>query len=407
MLRNINQTGKNTMQLSNKMFITLFLTILFALVLATTFLLAYSRTSKSAKEPSQSIKFKGYYMFMTPDMQDAYKTMYIGIAKMEKNIKIRLPEQKVKQVFYCLMFDNPEFIHLSDAYSYDRRDGVATVFHPKYIMEKEEYDEKKEEMNAVKEEVISTISSMSDYDKSLYVHDYIASRCSYMKIDEPLLSNSRVVLASQSNEAQRSNEIHDRALYTAYDAIIEGKANCRGYSAAYQYLLNAAGVESGQCIGTIKNEEGLTEGHSWNYVMIDGIPCYTDVCLDDANFEGFSMHGFFNISRNEMAATHDFANNDMLLYPIKDKQMPESYGYYIKKKLMAGSLKEAYGIINKRYKSLSHGEIIEIKCHTGSVFDEVCSNIEIILKRISQETGNNIKNIKITKIKDMYIIVIS
>ena len=29
---------------------------------------------------------------------------------MEKNIRIRLPEQKVKQVFYCLMFDNPEFI---------------------------------------------------------------------------------------------------------------------------------------------------------------------------------------------------------------------------------------------------------------------------------------------------------
>lgn len=407
MLRNINQTGKNTMPLLNKIFTVLFSIVFSIVVLGTSIFLATYTIMENTKEPTQSIKFKGYYMFMTQDMQDAYKTMYIGIAKMEKNIKIRLPEQKVKQVFYCLMFDNPEFIHLSDAYSYDRRDGVATVFHPKYIMEKEEYDEKKEEMNAVKEEVVSRISSMSDYDKSLYVHDYIASRCSYMKIDEPLLSNSRAVLASQSNEAQRSNEIHDRALYTAYDAIIEGKANCRGYSAAYQYLLNAAGVESGQCIGTIKNDDGLAEGHSWNYVMIDGIPCYTDVCLDDANFEGFAMHGFFNISRNEMATTHDFANNDMLLYPIKDKQMPESYGYYIKKKLIAGSLKDVYGIINKRYKSLSHGEIIEIKCHTGSIFDEVSSNIEIILKRISQETGNNIKNIKITKIKDMYIIVIS
>ena len=75
MLRNINQTGKNTMPLSNKTFIALFLATLFVLVLViTTFLLASSRTSESAKEPSQSIKFKGYYMFMTPDMQDAYKT---------------------------------------------------------------------------------------------------------------------------------------------------------------------------------------------------------------------------------------------------------------------------------------------------------------------------------------------
>lgn len=399
MLRSTNQTGRNMMQpLNNNKFAatTLIASFIVIMLITTISLLSQSDTNE-VKGPVIPVKFKGYYTFMTPDMQEAYKNMYIGIARMEKNIKIRLPEHKIKQVFYCLMFDNTEFIHLSDVYSYDRNNGMVTVFHPKYIMEKEEYDEKKELLISARDEITAKMSDMDDYDKSLFVHDYLASRCSYMSINEPLLSNSRAVLASDEKNS---------ALYTAYDAIIEGKANCRGYSAAYQYLLNASGVEAGQCIGTIKTDEGKTEGHSWNYVMIEGVPYYTDICLDDVNFEGFFVHGFFNISRNEMAKTHDYANNDILLYPIKDKQIPESSAYYVKKELFAGSKEDVYGIINRRYNSLFYGKIIEIKCSTKSVFDEVCSSIEIILRRISQETGNK-KNMRITKMKDMYIIIIS
>jgi transglutaminase/protease-like cytokinesis protein 3 len=68
---------------------------------------------------------------------------------------------------------------------------------------------------------------------------------------------------------------------TAYAALIDGKAVCQGYSAAFYRLLLAAGVDNRIIFGTGINSSGESEDHTWNIVRIGDTYYNTDVTRDD------------------------------------------------------------------------------------------------------------------------------
>ena len=68
---------------------------------------------------------------------------------------------------------------------------------------------------------------------------------------------------------------------TAYAALIDGKAVCQGYSAAFYRLLLAAGVDNRIVFGTGINSSGESEDHTWNIVRIGDVYYNTDVTRDD------------------------------------------------------------------------------------------------------------------------------
>lgn len=124
----------------------------------------------------------------------------------------------------------------------------------------------------------------SDYDKALYLHDYVAKKVEYVMTGD-----------------------HQ----TAYGALIGGKAVCAGYARAYQLLLNAAGIDSWYVTGQSKNPStGRMEDHGWNVVFLDGKSYYTDVTWDDQTSHLF--HAYFMLSREEMGKTH-FPEDSSLL----------------------------------------------------------------------------------------------
>lgn len=68
---------------------------------------------------------------------------------------------------------------------------------------------------------------------------------------------------------------------TAYAALIDGKAVCQGYSAAFYRLLLTAGVDNRIIFGTGINSSGESEDHTWNIVRIGDAYYNTDVTRDD------------------------------------------------------------------------------------------------------------------------------
>jgi hypothetical protein len=68
---------------------------------------------------------------------------------------------------------------------------------------------------------------------------------------------------------------------TAHAALIDGKAVCQGYSAAFYRLLLAAGVDNRIIFGTGINSSGESEDHTWNIVRIGDTYYNTDVSRDD------------------------------------------------------------------------------------------------------------------------------
>lgn len=98
-------------------------------------------------------------------------------------------------------------------------------------------------------------AGLSDYERALYVHDYLVDHCDY---DE------------ESVDLRETAFVH-----TAYGCIVQGSAVCEGYARAYQYLMQALGYTCGTVTGTAKNM------HAWNYLQLGGNYYWVDVTWDD------------------------------------------------------------------------------------------------------------------------------
>lgn len=99
----------------------------------------------------------------------------------------------------------------------------------------------------------------SDYEKALFMHDHLIGHCRY-------------------DSASKGRDDHHYC-HTAYGCIVQGKAVCAGYAAAYQYLLQKCGIPCGVVSGIAKGS------HAWNYVQLAGDYYWVDVTWDDPVFD--------------------------------------------------------------------------------------------------------------------------
>ena len=178
-----------------------------------------------------------------------------------------LGTEQLAQVYDQVFFENPGFFYLENGYSYTTRQTrenpgalVVSVVEPKYYGEFTVQDVPAYEA-AVKNALSVLRPGMTDFDKALALHDYLAENCGY---DDTLTH------------------------YSPYHALIHRTAVCQGYLLAYSDLLGRAGVKNYPAVSTSQN-------HGWNTVRLDGNWYHVDVTWDHANElpEGWVLHTNF------------------------------------------------------------------------------------------------------------------
>ena len=121
-----------------------------------------------------------------------------------------------------------------------------------------------DEANTAANNIIKTlkISNMSsDKDKAKAIHDYLIKNCTY-------------------NNDATANDSQYITSYMAYGCLVEKKAVCQGYAAAFNLLMHKAGISCIADVGTANNGVNSGVAHAWNYASIDGSPLYYDVTFD-------------------------------------------------------------------------------------------------------------------------------
>lgn len=190
-------------------------------------------------------------------------------------------EKDLENVVEMVKRDYPEFFYLSQyGYSAGKNDIVQKVEFV-YMLNKKIVKGNSTELNtacvALEQKVTEIVKGAKgdNYQKALYLHDYIVNNVSYTVSDND---------------------------QSAYGALIDGKAVCAGYSHAYQLLLRKAGIESFYITGT-----ALGAAHAWLLVFLDGDCYYTDVTWDDPRMENGDQilgHYYFNMSYNQINMDH-------------------------------------------------------------------------------------------------------
>ncbi|MFY9198640.1 MAG: transglutaminase domain-containing protein [Acutalibacteraceae bacterium] len=239
-----------------------------------------------------------WYNNLTQAEQKAYRVIHSKIVDFPKKIAInKLSTEELSNVFQALSYDNPHFLFLGNSSTLEST-GYTSYFIPQYTMSKSTYNEYLSAMNNVLAQMSVQTAGMSDYEKELYVHDYLVENCQY-------------------------NDTGSDIRCTAFGALINNQANCEGYSRATQFLLNSLGVKCRVVIGDATDSTGKTEGHMWNVVSIGGKEYNLDVTWDDHELKGTTVeskpvsHMYMNITTSEIAVSHtvsDIKYNDGCVY---------------------------------------------------------------------------------------------
>lgn len=122
--------------------------------------------------------------------------------------------------------------------------------------------EQEEQLDDVVTEIISSLDldDKTEYEKVECIYDYL---CDHVEYDYDNLEDNEYLLK-----------------YTAYAALVDGKAVCQGYAEALYRLLLEAGIDNRIISGTAVDSFGDEESHAWNIVRMEDAYYNTDVTND-------------------------------------------------------------------------------------------------------------------------------
>lgn len=208
---------------------------------------------------------------------DGYASYIIEPIKLSD---VHLERRQILNVISSVFEDNPDIFWLDSRYTYvldSERNLTVTL---RSYFDKKTQKKCKKQLNAVVNSVLKGLKpDMNEFDRELYIHDYIIKNCKYKK-------------------SKNSNN-H----YNAYGCLVEQKAVCEGYNEAFALLLSYAGVNSTSVSGSDKTD-GNTN-HVWSVVELDGDWYHTDVTWDDS--KEYSMYDYLNLTTKQIQKTHAIA----------------------------------------------------------------------------------------------------
>ncbi len=227
-------------------------------------------------------------------LEDAEKFLDSKLDDLEKFIKFYIAEELEGEKYedydgvdvYTEIINYIDF-HAGTAYYYEEEKQVTiqvtTYYQGEIILDAWENGDTSELTDLQKEvldaalEVVEQANAETGNDLELekWLHDWLCRRVEY---DSPNMDVNTVefVALRQLN---------------CIGAILDGRANCQGYTDAFYLLGNLAGLD----VGIIFGDAG--GGHMWNSIKLDGKRYIVDVTFDDNSEEdcGGWFYTYFNI----------------------------------------------------------------------------------------------------------------
>lgn len=241
------------------------------------------------KEENQTEETEGVPTSLT-DVEAARAAIIIGFQNRESRINVSKYniEASEAEALAAEIADldgkNPYNISFFNCYEEAGEQAMALGVY--YLMQNVSAEDKSGENAEVQAQVQSIVNSvvtsgMSDYEIAKALHDWLVLNCEY---DMRLYSGDMPYSS-----------------YTAYGALMDGKAVCAGYAQAYRLLMEYAGIDCEYVTGRARGG-----GHAWNIVKIDGEWYHVDTTWDDPipNKEGYVRYNYFLRSDTAMSKDH-------------------------------------------------------------------------------------------------------
>lgn len=242
---------------------------------------------------------------MDTEMLDNFMAFYDAAANFKDEVVFPHPisdENEYTTLLLAYYYECPENFQLDadgiDPFQYNSAPGAIAGCDLTYAMDRDTYQSNLNQCRGIADTLKKQTEGMSDYDKELYVYDYLTDTIEY----------------------------DDTTAYcgSAYGALIEGRAKCSGISMAFKYICDEMDMP---CVVLFSLEDDVDTGHAWNVVQIDGewhdVDVTADIGTGAGSNDGYRYYGAFNVPRTWITD----AGNPVSSYYTKYFSTPESTSY--------------------------------------------------------------------------------
>ncbi len=237
-------------------------------------------------EPSYSLESvmedytsKYAYSTLTSKQKKLYAALFDGVSRHKASINVSslgCSAEDLEKAFYAMDYENPQFFWLASGYSYSYFAGsTINTVSPTYARSVTDAAIIRPQLEAAAEKILEEASRLeTDYERVKLFHDTIINLTAYN---------------SNGGEYKRD----------ADGPLVTGEALCEGYSKAFAYLCQRAGIHC-LCVS------GYSSGpHMWNVLKLDGKWYQMDVTFDDpTGGEPTLEYTYFCLSTKQMSKDH-------------------------------------------------------------------------------------------------------
>lgn len=205
--------------------------------------------------------------------------LYEELKQCRKNIYLHCNNiHEIKKMMEEFLLQYPEFYYYVGCRFYVKNNCLNVM--PQYSYS---YDNiQKYNLKIVEEtnSIISMLNKKNEYEKILFLHDYLCESIVY--------------------------EASDCDCHSIIGSILKKKAVCDGISKAFKFLCDKLDLKCQIVTGKAKNGRSLkAENHSWNKIFFNGIWFNIDITFDlTSSIYGFVRHDYFLVSDIEIINTH-------------------------------------------------------------------------------------------------------
>ena len=238
-----------------------------------------------------------YFSTLTSKEKDIYSQLYEELSKGSQKFECKVSGVSADQLTKAIdavLNDHPELFWIDNQYeyTYDPDDGsiqdISFDFFD-FANTPDKLQNAKVAFEKAADDILDGARSQPFMvERERAIHDYICKNTTY-------------------DESAPYNQ-------SAYSVIVLHRSVCAGYSRAFQYLMNKAGLTCYYVPGTTKDTSigGEDGAHAWNIVCLDGEYYNIDVLWDDSASEtyGEDVYPFFNLTDS---AFLDHARDELAL----------------------------------------------------------------------------------------------
>lgn len=255
--------------------------------------------------------------------------------------------------FIDYIYDSPDLFWISMRYTSLSLGNVSVLsINNKY----DDVESKKQFIENELDKIIKNVikDGMSDFDKTLAIHDWICDNITY-------------------------GELNNDGDQEIYGSLKYKKSRCAGYAKLFTSLLEKVGIDSDVISGDAIDKDGNTIAHAWNIVTLDGCKYYFDVTWNDHDTDEPTYY-WFAVTSKEFKNKH-FPNDGYEWLETVDTEN----NYFVKNNMFLDRYNYA-SIVSQIQKQ---GKIFTIKCKNRDVFQQTTKalNNKDELQKIMKATG--------------------